>query len=359
MKIVFDTLPGELMDYVFILDSIANLEFYIEKVEGEEGREEKIDHELKDFAGQVRSKNLIDREKLDRYFKLRNEEDISLASFLIKSKSFWKCKTIEEYLNMVENKSAEEKKLYILEILRNDKGEEEELEEFCKSDEEILKAIKDSELHSSLKWDLFCFVQDMDKEFKDFIEFIRNSIFIYEKFKATRNQLMKKLNENLDKSINNNENALNFIKKTTRNIMNYDSFNNIYVTTSYGRGYGIEFSMKEDSLYMFLGAYYEKALKMLGGEEKDKLQSNLMIYKNLCDKNRFEILKLLTEENRYSQGDIAKILGITNATVSYHMSFLIGAKLITLDKKNKKAFYTLNKEILKESLEYIKEQLKL
>lgn len=361
MKIIFDPLPGELRDYLFMLDNIVNLERYIEKVEKDESGE-KLDSEFKEFVMKVRSTCLLDKTKLDKYFKHYTKETTSLSSFLYEEKDFWKGKDINEYLYMLENKSEEDKKLCVLEFLHNNGGKEDKeevLKELCKNNDEILKAIKDSGFNSSLKWDLFCFIQDMEKGFKEFIEFIRSAIPVYEDFKSTREKLIKKLKEDLDKNINNNEKALSFIKKSTRNILNYDTFQEIYVTVNYFQGYGISFSMENDVLYIFLGAYYEKALKMLGGEEEDRLQANLMVYKNLCDKNRFEILKLLTENNTYYQGEIAEILGITNATVSYHMSFLIGANLVTLDKQNKKAFYILNKKTLEESLNFIKEQFNL
>ena len=360
MKIVFNALPGELRDYFLILDMIANLEKYIEKIEKDESGE-RIDSKIKDFVVHVRKESLVDKKNLEKYFKHHTEENYSLADFLYNNEDFWKCKDIEEYISMLENKSNVDKKLYILAVVHNSKGEEceDKLKEICKSDEEILKTIKNSEFTSSLKWDLSCFINDTEIEFKEFIEFIRSSTYIYEQFKGTRNKLMEKLNERLEKNINNNKKSLDFLNKTTRKIVNYDSFNDIYVTTNYGQGYGINFVMNDDTMYIFLGAYYENHLKMIGGEEENRLQTNLMVYKNLCDKNRFEILKLLTKKEDYSQGEIAEILGITNATVSYHMNFLVGANLVNIDKRNKKAFYLLNKNTLEKSIDFIREQLEL
>ena len=53
----------------------------------------------------------------------------------------------------------------------------------------------------------------------------------------------------------------------------------------------------------------------------------MLVFKNLADKTRFQILNLLKSGDLYGQ-EIAEKVGITLATVSYHMSFLLAANLV-------------------------------
>ena len=71
--------------------------------------------------------------------------------------------------------------------------------------------------------------------------------------------------------------------------------------------------------------------------------------KVLSDKSKFEILKTLTSQKLYGS-QIAEMLNLTNAILSYHMSALAHLQLIFVDKDNNKVFYTLNKNKLKEYL---------
>ena len=67
--------------------------------------------------------------------------------------------------------------------------------------------------------------------------------------------------------------------------------------------------------------------------------------KCLSDKSKYEILKMLNNEPMYGQ-QIAQKLNLTTATISYHMNALSLNKLVTINKKDNKAYYNINKEEL-------------
>lgn len=75
----------------------------------------------------------------------------------------------------------------------------------------------------------------------------------------------------------------------------------------------------------------------------------LDVLKVLSDKSKLEILKSLNSQKLYGS-QIAEMLNLTSATVSYHMSALANLQLILVAKDNNKVFYTLNKDKLKEYL---------
>ncbi len=70
-------------------------------------------------------------------------------------------------------------------------------------------------------------------------------------------------------------------------------------------------------------------------------------FKALSDANRRNILILL-KDGKMSAGDIADKFEMTNATVSYHLSQLKNADLITESKYKNFVYYDLNTSVFEE-----------
>ncbi len=76
-------------------------------------------------------------------------------------------------------------------------------------------------------------------------------------------------------------------------------------------------------------------------------ERTISILKALGDRSKFDILKSIKEKEMYG-AEIAKMLNITTATVSHHMSNLYNLSLVNIVTNNNKVNYTLNKESIKE-----------
>ncbi len=74
--------------------------------------------------------------------------------------------------------------------------------------------------------------------------------------------------------------------------------------------------------------------------------------KAISDPVRREILELLKKE-RKSAGEIAEQFQLTNATVSYHLSQLKKANLVTETREKKYIYYELNVTVFEEVLTWI------
>lgn len=82
-------------------------------------------------------------------------------------------------------------------------------------------------------------------------------------------------------------------------------------------------------------------------EEKKKL-----LFKVLADEKRVEILKLISKRTWYGN-ELAKHLGITTATLSYHISRLIDIGVVHFEEgENNRFYYKCDTERLKEIFEY-------
>lgn len=74
--------------------------------------------------------------------------------------------------------------------------------------------------------------------------------------------------------------------------------------------------------------------------------------KAISDPVRREILEMLKSQKR-SAGDIAEKFNLTNATVSYHLSQLKKANLITENRQKNFIYYELNVSVFEDVLVWI------
>ena len=75
-------------------------------------------------------------------------------------------------------------------------------------------------------------------------------------------------------------------------------------------------------------------------------------FKALADSNRREILTML-KSGCMSAGEIASKFNMTNATISYHLSQLKKADLVTETKEKNFVYYELNVSVFEEIMLWI------
>lgn len=87
----------------------------------------------------------------------------------------------------------------------------------------------------------------------------------------------------------------------------------------------------------YFGLLADKVFELMGKQSggKDYL---LTCLKALSDKSKLDILMSLKERPKYAT-ELAAEMGLTSATVSYHMGALLAARLVYLEKSNGKYYY--------------------
>lgn len=95
---------------------------------------------------------------------------------------------------------------------------------------------------------------------------------------------------------------------------------------------------------------------VLDGEEGNRQEIALYALKLLSDKSKFEILAYIRNRQAYGS-ELARQLGLTTATISYHMSALVGEGLVEVTREENKVFYRSRTDALRSILEYCIEAL--
>ena len=78
-------------------------------------------------------------------------------------------------------------------------------------------------------------------------------------------------------------------------------------------------------------------------------RQTMKLFKVLSDERRLDILRLVGKKSRYAT-ELAKELGLTKATVSYHMNLIIEQGLVTIRVEQNRVYYDLNVDRLGKQL---------
>lgn len=221
----------------------------------------------------------------------------------------------------------------------------------------LIEFIDKCELEESFKWKLFNFLNNTSVYMEKFISFLPIYYKQYEKVVSGNQKAFDKLSNHIEKNIN--EKGFDYIKELAGSFMEPDAFSNcdeLYVSPLFFNYASICGCDRQNTGYAIIGIEVDKLIKKLAGE--DDLDSKLNLFKNICDKTRFNILRLLVNERLYNQ-EIAEKVGITMATTTYHMDFLLGSNLVHLERVGHKTYYALNKDALIEGINFLKETFEL
>lgn len=101
----------------------------------------------------------------------------------------------------------------------------------------------------------------------------------------------------------------------------------------------------------------EEAFRKMKEINENKIVERVQIFKNLGDKTRYEVLKLIAE-GETSVKNIANQLGVSSATISYHINNFLTSKIIKFDKGKNKLNYVIDYELLEEVIKGLKDDLR-
>lgn len=261
--------------------------------------------------------------------------------------------TIDSFVDYLMGLSDEEIKLILLANL-NAKGQKKSYEELlpiARDDGKILDFIRETDLPAAIKWEAMEFLRDVQHVMTGFIGLVKKYIPVYKKLLSQHRKLIETFEQEIENGICAEGKA--WFSKIVRDSINLDA-EDIIVGILFFRSRSLACISAGKKLYVFVGLDYEETVRQFLGEGDPAL----IIFKNLSDKTRLHILNLLKEKDLYGQ-EIAEKVGITLATVSYHMNFLLTSNLVRLEKVGQKGYYSLQKNALRKCVDYLNQNFNL
>ncbi|MPW25245.1 ArsR family transcriptional regulator [Alkalibaculum sp. M08DMB] len=194
------------------------------------------------------------------------------------------------------------------------------------------------------KWKIMKMLQNSKYYLKKLISIINNNIDAYaQAHKSISKQLEKLINQYNETVTLNGTGLFNeMLKSLTDNI-------DIYPTLAFP---ALLIAFEKSCYYGLLSPL------VIRGEKNSKLTQEDFLYclKTLSDKSKMEIIKTLKVSPKYNL-EIANEIGLTAATVSYHMAVLLTCGFVSVEKQDGRVYYNLKKDTIKDFIDLMEETL--
>lgn len=290
-------------------------------------------------------------------------EELFFAELAVNLDSIFKCKDKEEYLDMLSSLGEED---IIKNIIRSimmgfenasySEEIEERIEDFIIDREKSLKLIKDLPIDSGEKWNLFLFMEEPTRYMNKYIDLMKKLLYLFDDIYLEYKERVRECGENLVEILN--EKGAKGLEYMSNSMINANLVENHEgrILISIVSPYSVRIVSTSKIPYIVWGLEMESAFKKIKEINENKLNERIQVFKNLSDKTRYEVLKLIAAKEFSTKG-IAKALGVSSATISYHINNLVTASIIKIDKSDNKYGYLIDYEFLEEVLKDFKEDI--
>ncbi|WP_312649442.1 ArsR family transcriptional regulator [Proteiniclasticum sp.] len=274
---------------------------------------------------------------------------------------------VSEYFESILKKPEDEilyGVLLALDYFDQDTGEEDKetskkkAKELVEHREQIMPWLNALSIGSDAKWHLLSFTQSPKRtleKYKEVIEEI-HPIFLkyYEGFRKKvityAEDFIRRLSEIEGDSLSAVSNGI-----VSENLLQTEEMD---VVISIVNEFAVMLNAANEKPYMSWGLNIESIFNAISEIEDNKIQERVLLFKNFGDKTRYEVIMNIAK-GITSTKIIAKNLGVSSATVSYHLNNLVTAKVIFLKQSEGRYIYQVNKAFIEKCIEDLKEDFLL
>lgn len=208
----------------------------------------------------------------------------------------------------------------------------------------IVDYLNRTSLSETTKWKLMTIMGQPHKYLSELITIINGNLPAYEKTKQDMNKPLQKLLHNLNQTITKNKELplVDMSGIPGQETIVYPSF-----------------VMPLGQITIHNLCYYGLMLYLLPGFKQNEQHTHELLLtrlKALSDQSKLQIIHSLKISPKYNL-EIAEQLGLTAATTSHHMNVLLACNLVSIDKKNGKVYYHVEREQLRQFVQELEQFL--
>ncbi len=326
--------------------------------------DELIDDSYLDFIAIVEDKLKPYSNDIEMFYMKHFSNKYDFIFLISKVYSIFSYKNENDYLNMLLTLSEQDiKRSIIYSMIVVEHEHDDNLLEAMKSadrissdNNEIVSFIKDLPIASGFKWNLFLIVEDPLQYMKLYFKLMTKLLPVFNEIYAPFEDEVKSYGNYLVDYLNNNGQQI--LEEMTYSILDYkvleNEITNILISSMFP--YAISIYSTNKIKFIAWGLKIEEAFKRMKEINENKTIERVQIFKILGDKTRYEVLKLLAS-GITSTKVIANTLGVSSATISYHLNAFATSKIIKLRKKGNKLGYAVDYTLLEEIINDFKSDL--
>ena len=275
-------------------------------------------------------------------------KDDALRMFFINVKNVLRYHSFEEYAKILHSMDEEQiKKQLMTTIVKQDEEEasvEDKVTELIGNQFVFLDFLKNLPIDDTVRWNYFTIMSQPKKFVEDFISLHQTLKPIFEKVYAEYLPILEKSYQEFETTIQEHPTILAEAFSGTKVIEEIDwASDEISVIPTLLLS---DFYF-QDSEILILGAKSLEVIQRVIQTRLDKQQERINVFKNLGDKTRYQIFCEIAKGTK-SVKKIAEQLGITSATVSYHINELVLSNLLVQGWNKKDCTQAIHTELITE-----------
>ena len=275
-------------------------------------------------------------------------KDDALRMFFVNVKNVLHYRSFEEYAEDLHSMDEEQMKQQLMTtIVKQDEEEieaEDKVTELLGNQFAFLDFLKNLPIDDTLRWNYFTIMSQPKKFVEDFISLHQTLKPIFEKVYAEYLPILEKSYQEFEMTIQEHPTILAEAFSGTKVIEEIDwASDEIAVIPTLL----LSDFFFQDSEILILGAKSLEVIQHVIQTRLDKQQERINVFKNLGDKTRYQIFCEIAKGTKSVKG-IAEQLGITSATVSYHINELVLSNLVVHGWNKKDCTQAIHTELITE-----------
>lgn len=275
-------------------------------------------------------------------------KDDALRMFFINVKNVLRYHSFEEYAKILYSMDEEQiKKQLMTTIVKQDEEEasvEDKVTELIGNQFAFLDFLKNLPIDDTVRWNYFTIMSQPKQFVEDFISLHQTLEPIFEKVYAEYLPILEKSYQEFETTIQEHPTILAEAFSGTKLIEEIDWVSDeiAVIPTLLLSDFFFQ-----DSEILILGAKSLEVIQHVIQTRLDKQQERINVFKNLGDKTRYQIFCEIANGSKSVKG-IAEQLGITSATVSYHINELVLSNLVVQGWNKKDCTQAIHTELITE-----------
>ena len=275
-------------------------------------------------------------------------KDDALRMFFVNVKNVLRYHSFDEYAEALHSMDEGQiKQRLMTTIVKQDEEEasvEDKVTELLGNQFAFLDFLKNLPIDDTVRWNYFTIMSQPKKFVEDFISLHQTLKPIFEKVYAEYLPILEKSYQEFETTIQEHPTILAEAFSGTKVIEEIDwASDEISVIPTLLLS---DFYF-QDSEILILGAKSLEVIQRVIQTRLDKQQERINVFKNLGDKTRYQIFCEIAKGTK-SVKKIAEQLGITSATVSYHINELVLSNLVVQGWNKKDCTQAINTELITE-----------
>ena len=343
MQYTFHRIESRIIDFLLFpkgLDFIARNK---NRVDYSKENEYSPEHLTEEFESIEESLKPFDELIRKFYF-----DSYTLPQLLMEKYSPFGYSSSEKYLEMLEQEDEESILISILTRLYLDAKESDTVDDsvirtIVQDINQQMDLVGALDMNDEEKWKLVGLIRNSKALTLEWIRLMRELQPLFTSYYDKKKIQVEALGSRLEKELN--ESNGEAFSTLTKGLINKSLIPSGSLIVSCIEPISLQLYETTSVLFIHWGLQMEAFFQFVEEAQESELKERVAVFKNLGDKTRYEIVKLISQGVE-SAKIIANTLEVSQPTISYHINYLLISKIIYLERSDTKYKYKVDFEHL-------------